>query len=85
MPDGVDDGLGTKAAHAENEKDDLHPCPERLDPGGTGGAVTVPPGKCQRDNRHRCHDSLYHQEMPYAAAIRRAFCSWVARRLVRER
>ena len=50
-----------------------------------GDAVTVPPGKRQRDDRHRDDDSLHHQEMPYAAAIRRAFCSWVARRVVRER
>ena len=33
VPPGVDDRLGTKAAHGENQKDDLHPGPEGLDPG----------------------------------------------------
>src|SRR6187431_3350874 len=33
VPPGVDDRLGTKAAHGKNEKDGLHPGPERLRPG----------------------------------------------------
>src|ERR1041384_2169544 len=78
VPPGVNDRLGTKAAHGENKEDDLHLRPESLDPVATGDAVTVPPDKCQPGHRHRDDDGLYHQEMPYAAAIRRAWRSWVA-------
>jgi hypothetical protein len=59
----VNDHLGTKAAHDENQQDDLHLCPESLDPAAASDAVTVPPGKAQRDH-HRGDDNLYHQEMP---------------------
>src|SRR5438034_11721658 len=69
---GVDDRLGTKDAHAEDKKDDLHPSPESL---GPGVAVTAPTGKRQRDH-HQCNDGrLYHQAMPCLAAIRPAFSS----------
>jgi hypothetical protein len=61
---GMDGYFGTKAAHGENEKDDLQLCPERLDLGDAGDAVTVPPGKRQCDHRHREDDGLRHQEMP---------------------
>src|SRR5947207_5447036 len=72
MPVGVDDRLGTKDAHAEDQKDDLHPSPESL---GPGVAVTAPTGKRQRDH-HQCNDGrLYHQAMPCLAAIRPAFSS----------
>jgi hypothetical protein len=43
-------------------------------------AVAVSPAKRQRDRRHRDDDSLDHHEMPYSAAIRRAFCSSISRR-----
>src|SRR3954451_3690537 len=36
VPVGVDDHLGTKATHRENEKDCLHPRPEGLKPGHAG-------------------------------------------------
>ncbi len=80
VPVGVDDRLGTKAAHNEDQKDDLHPGPEGLEPGHASVAVTVSPAKRQRKHHHRDDDSLDHQEMPYSAAIRRAFCSSVSRR-----
>jgi|SRR2546423_9042117 len=78
---GVDDRLGTKAAHGQDQKDDLHPDPEGLEPGHASIAVTVSPAK-----RHHCDDdSQYHQEMPYCAAIWRAFCSSVSRQIIPER
>src|SRR6266404_3953284 len=85
VPVGVDDRLGTKAAHGEDQKDDLHPDPEGLEPGHAGGAVTVSPARRQRKRHHRDDDSLDHQEMPYCAAIWRAFCSSVSRRVILER
>src|SRR4029078_12672212 len=63
VPVGVNDHLGTKAAHDENQDDDLHLSPEGLDPAAASDAVTVPPGKPQRAH-HRGDDNLYHQEMP---------------------
>jgi hypothetical protein len=46
VPVRVDDCLGTKAAHDENQKDDLHPDPEGLAPGdASAAAAAVPPGK----------------------------------------
>jgi hypothetical protein len=80
----VDDRLGTKAAHGQDQKDDLHLSPEGLEPGHASVAVTVSPAKRQRKHHHRDDDSLYHQEMPYSAAIRRAFCSSVSRRAILE-
>src|SRR5213593_3264245 len=78
VPVGVDDRPGTKAAHREDQKQDLHPDPESLGPGHAGGATTVSPAKRQRQHR-KCDDgSLYHQEMRYCAAIWRAFCSGVS-------
>ncbi len=85
VPVGVDDRLGTKAAHGENQKDDLHPDPEGLEPGHARVAVTVSAAKRQRKHRHRDDDGLNHQEMPYRAAIWRAFCSSVSRRVFRGR
>src|SRR6266550_6640185 len=85
VPVGVDDRLGTKAAHGEDQKDDLHPDPEGLEPGHASIAVTVSPAKRQRKHHHRDDDSLYHQEMPYCAAIWRAFCSSVSRQVILER
>src|SRR5256885_2859263 len=82
---GVDDRLGTKAAHGEDQKDDLHPDPEGLEPGHASIAATVSPAKRQRKHHHRDDDSQYHQEMPYCAAIWRAFCSSVSRQVVLER
>jgi hypothetical protein len=75
----VDDRLETKAAHREDQKQDLHPDPESLEPGHAGGAMTVSPAKRQRQHHKRDDGSLYHQEMPYCAAIWRAFCSGVSR------
>jgi len=85
VPVGVDDRLGTKAAHGEDQKDDLHPGPEGLEPGHASVAVTVSPAKHQRKHHHRDDDGLDHQEMPYCAAIWRAFCSSIWRRVVPER
>src|SRR6266550_1451605 len=85
VPVGVDDRLGTKAAHNEDQKDDLHPGPEGLEPGHASVAVTVSPAKRQRKHHHRDDDSLDHQEMPYCAAIWRAFCSSVSRWVFLER
>jgi hypothetical protein len=85
VPVGVDDRLGTKAAHGEDQKDDLHPDPEGLEAGHASIAVTVSPAKRQRKHHHRDADSQYHQEMPYCAAIWRAFCSSVSRRVILER
>src|SRR5258705_6917681 len=85
VPVGVDDRLGTKAAHGKDQKDDLHPGPEGLEPGHASVAVTVSPAKHQRKHHHRDDDRLDHQEMPYCAAIWRAFCSSIWRRVVPER
>jgi hypothetical protein len=82
---GVDDRLGTKAAYDEDQKDDLHPGPEGLAPRHASVAVTVSPAKRQRKHHHRDDDSQCHQEMPYCAAIWRAFCSSVSRRVILER
>jgi hypothetical protein len=85
VPVGVDDRLGTKAAHGEDQKDDLHPDPEGLEPGHASIAVTVSQAKHERKHHHRDDDSQYHQEMPYCAAIWRAFCSSVSRQVIPER
>src|SRR6266850_1988634 len=85
VPVGVDDRFGTKAAHGEDQKDDLHPGPEGLEPGHASVAVTVSPAKHQRKHHHCDDDRLDHQEMPYCAASWRAFCSSIWRRVVPER
>jgi hypothetical protein len=74
----VDDHLGTKAAHGEDQKQDLHPYPEGLKSGHAGAAMTVSPAKRQRQHHKRDDGSLYHQETPNWAAIWRAFCSGVS-------
>jgi hypothetical protein len=63
MPEGVDDRLGTKAAQGEDQKDNLHPCPEGLEP-DAGATVTVSPAKRQRNHHRRDDRSQYHLEMP---------------------
>jgi hypothetical protein len=70
--------LGTKAAHGEDQKDDLHPYPEGLEPGHASAAVTVSPAKRQRQHHKRDDRRLYHQQMPNLAAIWRAFCSSIS-------
>src|SRR4051812_21802225 len=79
VPVSVDDYLGTKAAHGEDQKQDLHPDPEGLKSGHAGGAMTVSPAQRQRQHHKRDDGGLYHQETPNWAAIWRAFCSGVSR------
>src|SRR5437588_7090317 len=60
VPVGVDDRLGTKDAHAENQKEDLNPSTESFGPGVAG---TAPTGKRQRDHHQSDARRVYHKAM----------------------
>ncbi|WP_157088771.1 hypothetical protein [Bradyrhizobium jicamae] len=66
----MDDRLGTKAAHGENQKQNLHLRSEGFKPGDGDAALMVPPAKGQRGHHHRDDAALCHRERPFWAAIR---------------